>query len=484
MNILKYKYKAHKLVNTLFYVAVFGIGFILGFGTNKIDFNKLVSQVLMIDNVSALEIITIGDYNITDEFIYNTFNDYEDGFLEEYPYVFCTKSQDSYGRKSFECFAFSEEYFNTLYLKSSNSNYYGIGSTGGDNYKLYFKISLNINNNTTTFTGLSKHVNEGPGNSSYMHTSFYFNSSTYTHYSNFDPKIITGSSSTYKKPFINLDFAGSNLEFNENLFKDNPDFKEVCVPNNKKFGIISKEYNVDENITDETLNNRYYIDRDYIWFPNGVKGLSTFFYHNKSENNVKVIDKDDASYSMYGYWYWLNSKEEIDKYFGELPTSAMLSESGYTDKYKYYNYTMHPFLIRYIGYEDDYMFNVFWFKELGVNYIDSDIVDYPEDYCFYIKNKYDVVLLNTNEWGDLYTDITILGDKDITISTSQNESDVNNVGIFSVVNNFIYQIKGTIIFINTNIHNLFLAMPLIVRMFILSVLTVFIIKFIIDMIVR
>ena len=472
MSILSYKYKAHKLVNTLFYVVVFVIGFLLGFGAEKIDFDKLVSQVLMIDNAKAYTIVN----DIDESKMVEMFSTNEDFDITIQHNIICF-----FRSSSLQCYALSDEAL----------NHFTFSYTVGGKIKLDLDENYSLNSNPSYAFKLNYNKTSKTFTIDNINTWTYGISAdfTYSSYSNgiylsFIPTGYENDSWVKSKKLLDFSEYSVKVEYNENLFKDNPDFKEVCVPNNKKFGIISKEYNVDENITDETLNNRYYVDRDYIWFPNGVKGLSTFFYHNKSENNVKVIDKDDVSYSMYGYWYWLNSKEEIDKYFGELPTSAMLQEGGYTDKYKYYNYTMHPFLIRYIGYEDDYMFSVFWFKELGVNHIDSDVIDYPEEYCFFIKNKYDVVLFNSNEWGDLYTDITILGDKDITISTSQNEADVNNVGIFSVVNNFIYQIKGTIIFINTNIHNLFLAMPLLVRMFILSVLTILIIKFLIDMIVR
>lgn len=53
MKILQLKYKMHKLVNLAFYLIIFGIGFILGFGAEKININKLMSQFLFIDNVSA-----------------------------------------------------------------------------------------------------------------------------------------------------------------------------------------------------------------------------------------------------------------------------------------------------------------------------------------------------------------------------------------------------------------------------------------------
>ena len=53
MKILHLKYKMHKLVNLAFYLIIFILGFLLGFAVEKINFNKLISQFLFIDNVSA-----------------------------------------------------------------------------------------------------------------------------------------------------------------------------------------------------------------------------------------------------------------------------------------------------------------------------------------------------------------------------------------------------------------------------------------------
>lgn len=53
MKILKLKYKMHKLVNCIFYIGIFIFGFLLGFSAEKINFNKLISQVLFIDSASA-----------------------------------------------------------------------------------------------------------------------------------------------------------------------------------------------------------------------------------------------------------------------------------------------------------------------------------------------------------------------------------------------------------------------------------------------
>ena len=72
MKLLNLKYKMHKLVNLIFYLIIFGIGFLLGFGAEKINFNKLISQFLFIDNVSAATITTCRDsVNLFDKNNYN-----------------------------------------------------------------------------------------------------------------------------------------------------------------------------------------------------------------------------------------------------------------------------------------------------------------------------------------------------------------------------------------------------------------------------
>lgn len=53
MKILNLKYKMHKIVNYVFYLIIFIFGFLLGFSAEKIDFSKLISEVLFIDSVNA-----------------------------------------------------------------------------------------------------------------------------------------------------------------------------------------------------------------------------------------------------------------------------------------------------------------------------------------------------------------------------------------------------------------------------------------------
>lgn len=467
MSILKYKYKAHKLINTLFYVVVFGIGFVLGFGTNKIDFNKLVSQVLMIDYVSALDIGTVGDYKITDEFIYNKFYEYQDNFLEEYPYLVC-----EYSSSQLTCNAYSEEYFNTLYVKSTEySNRYGIGTTGGDNYKLYFTIMK-----SGYTSGPKKVPNNGPGSSSLMEMQFYRDSTTTTMYSNFDPKLITGPDSTYPKPFINLDFI--KLEFNENLFKDNPDFKEVCVDKTDKFLITPVDYGENNKIS----------TTDFIWFPHKISG-----FYGSAIDNDNLIGENVAD----EYRYYFNSKEAINEEFNEDGLQYLLtivSYYSYENRYSYYGWSAHPFDIFYNQNNDNYYrFPYFYFENPEMYKLDGskivndeslpfdDYLSYNnEKICFYIRNKFNVEIINKDLNDNDYIDITLPGG---SVHINKDNSNFSS-GLFTSITKFINEVSDCLDLIKDNIYNFYLSMPYLLRLFIVSTFTVLIVKFIIGMVVK
>ena len=54
----------------------------------------------------------------------------------------------------------------------------------------------------------------------------------------------------------------------------------------------------------------------------------------------------------------------------------------------------------------------------------------------------------------------------------------------SQVNKFINEIKDTINFIRENIYNFYLSMPLLLRMFLISIFVILIVKLIIGMVVK
>lgn len=490
MNILKYKYKAHKLVNTLFYIVVFVIGFVLGFGAKKLDFSELISQVLMIDNVSAIEIGTIKGNKINEEFIYNKFNDFEDGFLAEYPYIVCTY----HTTPTLDCIAYSEEYFSTLYLQTSDNYKYSIGTTGGNNYKLNFSIDK-----TGVIYGPSKILNTGPTSGGYVDTWFWRNGTGYSMYSNFNLKTVTGSGSTYKRAYT-LDFSEYevNLEFNENLFKDNPDFKQVCVNPDTRFAITSNKI----TYTDEETELKYFNAIDFIWFSYVPDGLTTYLYSSAEETKKTPLTEDGPLFNGInpGYWYYLDEKEEIDKFFntdsskGEIYPGVTLELEGYTDKYSHFGWYFHPFVVHFDNTQDgNNFFNVFHFKDkLNFYSILENGLDYYEELenarngniCFYIKNDYDITILNKDIFDDDIGETTILGGDKFDINTSENSSSLNSKGLFSKINLFINNIKDTILFINGYIYELYVSLPNIVQLFIISVFGLIVVSILVRMVTK
>lgn len=472
MSILKYKYKAHKFINYAFYVIVFLIGFGIGFCAKEINFNKLISQVLMIDNVSAYTITTINGIEVNEEYIYNMFSsqDSENFNLENYPMIYCSYIPNSTTTRV-SCNAHPKLVFeSSYYVKTNSSNGFRFGLNSSNNTLRSFQFNIKPDG-TIVWNSIGVIKNASTLFFDLVHNT----SSTGTKmYTNFLPSSINGTPNTYDGYYNQLDF-NINLEFNENLFKDNSDFKEVCVNNYDTFSITSNEVqDYDDN------NSPMYHSFDFMWFPNGMKGISTWGYDSEEHDHVYIFEESENTFS--GWWYWLNTKEEIDLYFGRDNPGLYLETKGYTDKYSYYNYTLYPFEMTFT--ETYHRYQVFWFKDPYIEYLDGTKKDDSEKYCFYIKNEYDVNILNKNQNGDFESSITILGGINRDDVTYENELNNNSNGFFSTINNFISKIRPTVIFINTHILELYTSMPLIVRSFILSFLTLIVIRILIGMVVR
>lgn len=488
MSILKYKYKAHKFVNYVFYVIVFLVGFFIGFGSKEINFSKLISQVLMIDNAQALDIGTIGNYEITDEFIYNEFAKYQENFLDEYPYVFCEYYFKGNLSPTLQCTAFNEEYLSRLYVSNTYSNNYAIGRTSGDTGALVFTISrLGVLSNANYYDYYSSST------SSAMR--LYTNNSTgYRDYTNFDPKLITGSSSSYSYELNTLDFGKfMKLEFNENLFKDNSNFKEVCVPNNKDFAISTNNYELNEDETSEYYGSKSYSSYGFIWFPYYINRMESYLYDNSKTDNIWIPEEDETYFDLHPiFHYWFDTKEEIDRVWSLEDPGSFLNLLGYTDKYSYFGWYAHPFVVRYAN-SGLRQFSIFRFSddvefystlENGLDYFEKLENARNGNVCFYIRKDFDVTLLNTDEFGDKYGDLTIMGDEKLEILTTQNISNIDNKGLFEKVKLFLNKITKPINFVKDYIFDLYDSMPYILKLFIISVFGLIVIKILIGMVVR
>ena len=462
MSILKYKYKAHKFINYAFYVVVFVVGFIMGFGAKEINFNKLISQVLMIDSVEATtytfpvnnsyKVTSTNYYN--EEFLYNFFNYYanETGNLNlsfaNYKYVYSLYNNSTHSRIFYcpsprEITRSDEFYFTDL-----------SGCFGFD------------------FTSNNVEVSDGYSRAGHSKSSYYLAATE-------------DYSSVYGTKFKKLlDFSDYTLklEFNENLFKNNPDFKEVCVDSSRYFVISSDTY-----VNDST------IFADFLWFPHGLYGLYQASYYTDSKE-IKYQDEESSTYH-----YYFTNKDVIDENFSkDTGLKYLLYDNSYykyDDRYLYYGWTAYPFTVSYsdsfISLPVYYFENPITYSSIGNNIhggggtrleFDEELEENIE-YCFYIKNNYHVEYLEVDEFNDYYGSITT-PDGTIEINSSNNKNNILSGGLMTQVNNFINHLKDTINFIRDSIYEFYLALPLLVRLFLISVFVILIVKFIIGMVVR
>ena len=102
------------------------------------------------------------------------------------------------------------------------------------------------------------------------------------------------------------------------------------------------------------------------------------------------------------------------------------------------------------------------------------------EFCFYINKRYKVTRVYSDFDDNYYGTVPVFGEDYNFLGIRENTSR----GIFSTISNFISRISGTVGFINENIYNLYNSMPLLLQMFIVSVLSLIILKIIIDMVVR
>ena len=481
MNIFSAKYKAHRLVNYIFYIIVFVFGFLVGLGVKKINFKTILPQILMIDKVDAASYDRYGDKVVSNfsfvpnstnwfdsQFIYDLFNNVNQVYntsydISEYPFIVSFKSSG----EQYYTFTFSKSVLNV------DGTYMKINSSTSTEY-LSIQVDLrnsNPSNRKYTFTHAYNFTNATPNSCSGC-----YNANT-----------IAGTiDNTYSFTLTKIINIVTELVFDEDLFENDSNFKKVCLDEGNSFTITPSQ----------GFYNNTGLYEDFIWFPYGLNGgLFKILYDNGSEySNGNIISYPEEVMSKHFYF---SSLEEINSFYDtDLPSD--LEQAGYTDKYSYFGYDAYEFFIFYNN--GTYRYPIFiWDNPSKTTISSSGIIhggggrrldfdedfDISTDYCFYIKNQYDVTIVQPNESGDFYGTVSS-PDGDYYFSTTINSDNYqsNSKGYFSIVNDFISQIRSTINFINTQIYNFYLSMPLIVRTFILSVLTLFIVKLIINMIVR
>ena len=489
MNIFRAKYQAHRFVNYIFYIIVFIFGFLVGIGAKKIDLKTLIPKILMIDSVSAYNITS----TIDEEYIYNQFSSNADFDISVYHNIFCL--YDSSSSVSRYCYALSDEAIShTQFSYSTNGNIV---------IKLASSYTYNINPTSGFYLNLRNNTVENLNSWSYgFSITITYSSSKNNFYFSFIPPGYSDTSWYGGRKL--LDFSSymiPDLVYDENLFDNDSNFKKVCVNNYDTFSITSNQIqDYDDN------NSPLYHSNDFIWFKNNFQGLHTYLYDSEIDSKISYFDDSDFPY---GYRFYLGSVDSIQSAWNSPNSPGIeLASRNYLDsnKYNYYNYTFYPFFITFTTSYRRYQ--IFSFKDVFIdtsNSVGGSSVsqgssgtvhggsgrtlgpvdnEYNDLICFYIKNEYDVNILRTNDSGDFVGDYIALGGIDFSDSTHYYNVDNSFNGYFSTLTNFMSRISSTVYFINSNVYNFFLSMPLIVRMFIISILVLFIVKLIINMIVR
>lgn len=456
----------------------FDIG-IYGQGSNLLDFSSYITPKPIITN----NFVIFQDDNITidTEYVYNTlFND--TGYsIEDYPYIIVDFGQlalSSGNDYTFDIFAAPSLNDFTFEKATYNNSDFKFKTSIGNNV---LRASITFEDTTGSIKSSSLAVGKFGGTISFGvgGNGNPTNTKPKT-YSNFD----IDSKYTDSSSIINvLDFGNSNADmvYNKNLFESNEDFKYVCIEEDKPFAITrSTPSEIDD-----------YFDYDYIWFPYGVNGLNKYIYDSTVEDKIAFYNEEFPDFN-----YWFKNKELIDIYFDSEIPGDELKAKGYTDKYSFYGWSSHYFIMYFENQTN--RFTIFEFDDPTSIHISSsgnehggggsrldfdEEVEELKEYCFYIKNEYEVQYLNIDEFNDYYGEI-ITPNGTINITTEQNKNNISNKGLMSQVNDFINEIKNTLNFIGDNVYQFYLSLPVLLRSFLISILVILIVKFIIGMVVK
>lgn len=299
-------------------------------------------------------------------------------------------------------------------------------------------------------------------------------------YTNFNPSLINGISSDYDTKLNKLDFSKYEvqLRFDENLFANDENFKKVCVNSNSSFSITKKH-------DDEVMSGS---DHDFIWFPHGISGIKQFNYSTEMSNGYYEFEDPYEN-------FYFSSYDNINAIWNTEYMQDNFESKGYTDRYKYYGYTAYLFLHWY-NFNDGQTYNFFPIFEVTDNVTTSHIsssgnthggggtrldgdeeIEISNEYCFYIKNEYEVNEVILDEWGDHYVSVNTPNGP-INYGTTINKDKTDSESFLSQPIKFISEMSGTITFLNANIYNLYMSMPLVVRTFLITALIIFIVMLI------
>ena len=389
---LKAKYQAHKLINVIFYIIVFLVGFYMGVVGQKIGLKDIFSKILMIDTVYADELNVDISSDFNNSYLPTTDNWYSENLIID---IF--NQVNLIGQLNLN----TSDYLNIY------SIYYTTSST-----KDYVYIY-----STSEYTGNSSRISTS---GSYVRIDFTYQNSSNSYRIIYSYLSSTGSSRMVLNTGIAYTLAATNspshtinyplsfdkyYSFNENLFSNNNDFKQVCINPKNAFAI-------------STTDSEYSNPSDFLWFSYQIIQLNSGLYHTL---NRSFVWNDETKHVFF------NSYNLIDDYFVSdigLQMQPWVSSSNltylytYDNRYNYYGWNVYPFTINDITSENPIIpifkfsdsFSTLQLSSFGIAHGGStrhhyDLTDENNQnlqMCFYIRSFYYLLLLHSLQFALLH----------------------------------------------------------------------------------
>lgn len=483
----KLKYQAHKIINYVFYLIVFVIGFLLGFGAKKIDFNNLISDFLFIENVQAYTLFerTTGSYPITidENYLMEKITLIDKNFdLKTHSNVICvtnsnsnsmwTSSEFSYkpdgthgavsGSSGYkiDCYFISTDTINQItsisYSGNSSANHNFSPTITGDIKKL--SIMLGTNSSSLSSTGYML----------YQTLSSLDKINTYSTGGSLGVYLYTNFDYSYSLIKNTLDFS-KYLEEEENIFlnngsifdnDENKNFNKYCwnFENSTIFTLTPNEDTFNSiNLTD--YNGEYTFFTGFYAFGNigNFQDYSNmergYLYNSKVANTHSAIDSYrgilfENLQNITSDFSYLNSNDILtSRYYntidplGDIDTKNLnsyylnnLSQLKYSHYFRseYYFNSLNDVgyhIFKYSPICEDYTFAGVATQKKVCHFQSGD-VEYEDisskvegNVCIYVPNNYNVSVLTQNSQGGITGSITNPNGDNLDLNSSVSEYD-------------------------------------------------------------
>lgn len=312
--ILKMKFKAHRLVNYLFYVIIFFVGFFIGFGAKNLNIKNIISQLMFIDNVEARTIATVNGTPIDEDYVYSRFKEKWENFdINIYNKISCGWFNNT--TKSLHCVALTTNAFNnkTFVAKDSNVTYngtnvfrvrYSIPNNKTDAYEFMYETSTN------TYTSSKLYDSSTVSDSNLNYFSFYFNNwqSGVSAASNFSVSEVSSSEDSYFNAFDFSKYIEYTITENNNNIKytytfNYADLKDLPTTSNwsqedyiyNLFNTVNNKFDLKLKFKDFSYVFAVASKNTYSFYFSKSEFYKTDYYHLYVNNDYLYIniDKDD-----------------------------------------------------------------------------------------------------------------------------------------------------------------------------------------------